>query len=265
MNIPVAARQVDGEGLRLVYLDQGQGPVVVMIPSAGRGARDFADLAGRVAQAGFRVLRPEPRGCGGSRGPMQELTLRELAGDVVKVMDGARVARAVVLGHAFGNRVARALASYYPERVSSVVLLAAGGRIAMTPEVARDFQTVFDDSSAAENRFAAMARAFFAPGNDPSPWRDGWFVETAAMQEAANRATLVSDWWLAGRAPVYIIQARQDLIACAANGELLCRDLGERAVLAYVDQAGHALLPEQPDAVARLVIGFLNTAREQAL
>jgi pimeloyl-ACP methyl ester carboxylesterase len=265
MSRAIAIRHVDSDGLHLVYLDQGDGPAVVMIPSAGRGAEDFDDLAARVAQAGFRVLRPQPRGIGGSRGMMEGLTLRDLAGDVVQVLNHGGVEPAVILGHAFGNRVARAVASYYPPKVSRILLLAAGGRIAMAPDVARDFRAAFDDSIASEARFAAMARAFFAPGNDAAPWRDGWFAATAAMQEAANRATAIFEWWLAGTAPVHIVQARQDLIAPAANGELLCRDLGTRAKLVSIDQAGHAMLPEQPDAIARLVVGILATAREQTL
>jgi pimeloyl-ACP methyl ester carboxylesterase len=260
-----AIRHVDSGGPHLVYLDQGEGPVVVMIPSAGRGAQDFDELVVRVVQAGFRVLRPQPRGIGGSEGVMAGLTLRALAGDIVQVMVNGGVDRAVIVGHAFGNRVARAVASYHPPFVCGVVLLAAGGRIAMDPDVAHDFKATFDDTLAEETRFGAMARAFFAPGNDATAWRDGWFGQTAAMQVAANRATPVADWWLAGRASVQIIQARQDLIAPPANGELLCRDLGARARLAYVDRAGHAMLPEQPDEIARLVIDFLDTTQQQKL
>ena len=125
-----AIRHVDSGGPHLVYLDQGEGPVVVMIPSAGRGAQDFDELVVRVVRAGFRVLRPQPRGIGGSEGVMAGLTLRALAGDIVQVMVNGGVDRAVIVGHAFGNRVARAVASYHPPFVCGVVLLAAGGRIA---------------------------------------------------------------------------------------------------------------------------------------
>jgi hypothetical protein len=55
-----------GNGARIEVLVQGQGPALVLLPSRGRGQEDFDDLAARLAQAGYRVLRPEPRGIGGS-------------------------------------------------------------------------------------------------------------------------------------------------------------------------------------------------------
>ena len=49
---------------RLEVLVQGKGPTIVMLPSLGRGASDFDAIADQLADAGFRVLRPEPRGIG---------------------------------------------------------------------------------------------------------------------------------------------------------------------------------------------------------
>src|SRR5688572_28857416 len=43
-------------------LAQGAGPLVVLLPSLGRGATDFDVMADRIADAGYRVLRPQPRG-----------------------------------------------------------------------------------------------------------------------------------------------------------------------------------------------------------
>ena len=50
-------------------LAQGSGHRVVLLPSLGRGASDFDVMAERIAGAGFRVLRPQPRGIGASRSP----------------------------------------------------------------------------------------------------------------------------------------------------------------------------------------------------
>ena len=79
---PVRVDTVSYDQTTIKVLDQGTGPVVVMIPSLGRGAADFDDLAARVAAAGYRVLRPQPRGIGGSTGPQGGITLRSLAEDI---------------------------------------------------------------------------------------------------------------------------------------------------------------------------------------
>ena len=126
-------QMVERSGGTVEVFIEGQGPRVVMIPSPGRGAEDFADLAGQVSAAGYRVVRPQPRGIGGSRGTLEGITLREIAADVVSVIETLPGQPAFVVGHAFGNRVARMLAGDRPERVRAVILLAAGGESAHGP------------------------------------------------------------------------------------------------------------------------------------
>jgi hypothetical protein len=55
-------------------LVDGAGPLVLMIPSAGRGAEDFDDLSRAVVEAGYRVARLQPRGIGRSTGTMEGLS-----------------------------------------------------------------------------------------------------------------------------------------------------------------------------------------------
>src|SRR6185503_1289934 len=91
----------------LEVLAEGQGPGIVLLPSLGRGAADFDPIAERLAGAGFRVLRPQPRGIGRSTGSWDNVTLQDLAADIAAVIEHADNGPAFVVGHAFGNRVAR--------------------------------------------------------------------------------------------------------------------------------------------------------------
>src|SRR5262249_43717710 len=68
--------------VRLEVLAQGDGPPIVLLPSLGRGAEDFNDIAASLAGAGYRVLRPQPRGIGASRGAWDGVKLEDLAADV---------------------------------------------------------------------------------------------------------------------------------------------------------------------------------------
>jgi len=122
MNALVAARDA-----RIETIAEGRGPCVVILPSRGRGADDYDEVARRAAAAGYRVLRPQPRGIGGSTGPMKGLTLHDLARDVAAVIEHERAGPAVVVGHAFGNWVARMTAVDHPELVRGVAILAARG------------------------------------------------------------------------------------------------------------------------------------------
>ena len=71
---------------RIEVLAQGSGRVIVLLPSLGRGASDFDPIALRLAQAGHRVLRPQPRGIGQSLGPMTGIDLHDYAADIAAVI-----------------------------------------------------------------------------------------------------------------------------------------------------------------------------------
>ena len=47
----------------------GTGPLVILLPSLGRGAADFDELGPRLIARGYRVAAPEPRGIGGAPVP----------------------------------------------------------------------------------------------------------------------------------------------------------------------------------------------------
>lgn len=242
----------------LVY---GMGPAVALLASLGRGANDFADLATRLAAAGFCALGLEPRGVGASCSPLQGVTMADLADDVAAVIRTLADRPATVVGHAFGNRVARMVATRHPDVVESVVLLACGGLVPPTAEVTAAMASVFDGSLDPVAHLDAVARAFFAPGNDPSPWEGGWHADTAVAQVRATAGTPVEDWWMAGSADVLVIQPEADVVAVPQNASRIVEMLGERASLVTIPDAGHALLPEQPLDIAREVLTWLESRR----
>ena len=258
----VEKKTTTNNGVTLTYFDQGSGHAVLMIPSLGRGASDFDDLAGKVQAAGYRVLRIEPRGIDGSSGPMTGLSMHDLVGDCVHILEAAGVKHAVVLGHDDGNRFARATAAYDPGLVTGVILIGAGGKIKASPAATMALLQTFNPKLAPEAHLAAVKTAFFASGNDASVWKDGWYPQTAAMEREAVEATPQADWWTAGTTvPVLVVQGEQDVIAVPANAEALKADIGDRAEVIPIDGAGHALLPEQPAAVGRIVVGWLQAKK----
>ncbi|MEE8363841.1 MAG: alpha/beta hydrolase [Dehalococcoidia bacterium] len=237
---------------------RGEGPPVVMHPSLGRGGSDFDDLAGRLAAAGFRAAAMDPRGVGRSRGPADGLTLHDLASDIAAVVGALGDDPAHLIGHAYGNRVVRCAAADHPELVRSVTLLAAGGLVPPEPEAARALARCFELDRPLAERLADVRSAFFAGESDPAVWTDGWWPETARLERAATQATPLEDWWTAGSAPVLVVQGLEDRVAPPANGRDIKERLGDRAELVEVSPAGHALLPEQPEAIAEAVVRFLR-------
>src|SRR3954447_11967786 len=92
----------------------GSGPAVVLLPSLARDSDDYDEVAEGLAAAGFRVLRPKPRGIGRSIGPMANITLHDFARDIAEVIERLGKGHAVIVGHAYGNWVARMTAADHP-------------------------------------------------------------------------------------------------------------------------------------------------------
>ena len=236
----------------------GDGPAVLMVPSLGRGAADFLHLGRSLSAGGYRAIVHEPRGIGGSTGSLEGVSMGDLAGDTAVVIEALGVGPATLVGHAFGNRVARLVAALHPGQVESVVLLACGGRVPAAPEHRAALRRVFDVDSSPEEHLAAVGAAFFAPCNDASVWAGGWHPVVAHHQGRAVADDDIEVWWTAGSADVLVLQPADDVVALPANARSIVDLLGDRASLVVVADAGHALLPEQPQVVADTLLEWLR-------
>jgi pimeloyl-ACP methyl ester carboxylesterase len=243
----------------------GAGAPVLLIPSLARGVADFDSLAESLAAAGFLAILPEPRGIGRSTGP-DPGDLFDLARDVAAVITALEAGPAHLIGHAFGNRVARATAALAPDLVASVALLAGGGEVPPSPDISAALRgAVSQGLKPDEERLADIQLAFFAKGQDAKVWLHGWNAAAAQAQSAAVRATPTARWWTAGQAPVLLVQALEDPIALIGNAEALGRDIGDRLTLVSLAHASHAILPEQPEAVAAALILWLKGERDASI
>ncbi|MFI2811849.1 alpha/beta fold hydrolase [Microbulbifer sp. JSM ZJ756] len=249
---------VDLGRAKLEIFQQGSGRPVLMHPSLGRPAQDFMQVGESVAAAGYRVVLVNPRGIGGSTGPMDNVNLQVLARDLWAVADSLQLDRVFIVGQNFGNRVSRAASWLQPQRVTGLVLMAAGGEIEPDRAVWEEFQKVFDPDLPQEQHLQAVADSFFSPGNDPSLWKDGWHGETAQKQMEAARQTDFEPIYLGGTAPGLVIQGLDDRIAPPQNAWNLVQRRPDTRLVAYPNM-GHAMLPEQPQALANALIDFLDS------
>jgi pimeloyl-ACP methyl ester carboxylesterase len=249
---------VEAGDARIEVIAEGEGPLVVLLPSSSRDSEDFDEVASGIAAAGFRVLRPQPRGMGKSVGPLVTLTLHDLARDVASVIAQAGSGPAVIIGHAFGQWVARMAAVDHPALVRGVVLAAAAAK--QVPQSLRDALSVAADATRPESeRLAALRLAFFAPGNDPTSWLAGWHQEAGAAQRAASAATPQEEWWAGGTVPLLDLQAACDPWRPRDTEDALRRELGtDRVTTIVIPNASHALFPEQPGAVVAAIVGWLR-------
>jgi pimeloyl-ACP methyl ester carboxylesterase len=100
---------------------EGQGPVVLLLGSAGRSASVFRRLIPLLADR-FTLVAPDLFGTGSSDPLPEDADIRAIAHAMSQVATAFGGQKAHVYGYHTGNKVATAMAANWPERVESLVL-----------------------------------------------------------------------------------------------------------------------------------------------
>jgi len=147
---------VPRNNVTIEVIAEGRGPLVVLLPSLGRDSEEFDPVAEQIAAAGFRVLRPQPRGYSRSTGPMQNVTLHDFARDVAAVIEHEKAGPAILAGHAFGHFVAKMTAVDFPKLTRGVILIGASQK-KPDPEVPHSVATASDPSQPETERLKHLS------------------------------------------------------------------------------------------------------------
>ena len=112
------------DGAMLCVHDDGpiEQPCVVLAHSIMTNANMWVPQVAHLLGLGYRVLRPDSRGHGGSGNGPSVLTIDRLAADVVCVLDWLDVARAHFVGLSLGGMVGFALGQQHASRLASLVI-----------------------------------------------------------------------------------------------------------------------------------------------
>jgi pimeloyl-ACP methyl ester carboxylesterase len=240
---------------------RGSGAPIVLLANAGCSVGYFDHLARALVTAGFQTISINMRGVGGSLGSLDGTTLHDLAGDVAGVIEAIGCGPAHLVGHAFGNRIARCLAVDRPSVVRSVTLLAAGGLIGPPTPLGTPFRNATQVKMNGSDCVTMLGARWLSPASDPKVLEqvECWpAVHLAHL--ATSRNVPLEDWWSGGTAPLLVIQGLDDAPAPPGNGHALREQLGERVRVVDLPHAGHFMVLEQPEAVAGAVLEFLGVA-----
>lgn len=110
---------------RKIYYDivgDETAPVVCLAHALAADSGMWRCQVGDLLAAGFRVLRLDMRGHGGSDPVPGNYTMEMLAADVVEVLDRLAISKAHFCGLSIGGVIAETVALFYPKRVISLVL-----------------------------------------------------------------------------------------------------------------------------------------------
>lgn len=119
------------DGMRLHYLDSGEGPVVVWLHGSGPGASGHSNFKANhpaFAAAGFRNIVLDLPGFGRSDKPADaQYNLDFFVSRLTAFLEVIGVSRCTLLGNSLGGAIALGQALARPELVERLILMAPGG------------------------------------------------------------------------------------------------------------------------------------------
>jgi pimeloyl-ACP methyl ester carboxylesterase len=130
-----AIRFVNANGLDFAYLEEGSGPLVLMLHGFPDTAHTWDDLRPRIAARGYRVVTPFMRGYSPTALPDRDSDQEVLARDPVALIESLGAADAVVIGHDWGASAAYGAAALHPERVRKLIAIAIPHPATLRPTV----------------------------------------------------------------------------------------------------------------------------------
>jgi len=246
----------------------GAGPPLLLI--AGLGARGtswhpFLEHATRY----HRVLTFDNRGAGAAPAFDGPVSIRDLARDVLDLLDDLGIERIPVMGRSLGGMIAQELALLAPERVSRLVLVSTTGRV--DPHL-RELFTLW----------AQLAEVGAPPElrhRSSLLWCLSPAVQTPEVQtylRARIRADRPEDYALQAwacaahdaierlkglRIPTLVVCGENDRFMPTPHARALAAAI-PRSRLRCIPGVGHLAYLESPDRFAAEVLGFL-AARPQ--
>jgi len=248
----------------LYFTEQGSGTPLLLVHGVMITGAMFEPVVAQFA-ARHRVIVPDLRGHGRSRGLPPPYTAAQLASDLACLLDHLGIATTAVLGYSQGGAIAQQLALDHPERCGGLVLACtyAFNRATLRERLEGNLVPLLLNVLGMR-RFAKLviARGLARVAKE----RAEWVVDLIANQD---RALMVEAW---RQAMAFDSRRRLAEIKCATlivagadddavprhHAEML-RDGIAGSRLVVIEDADHALIWTHPDVLVQVTEAFLGT------
>lgn len=287
-NSPPLGQFLEVEGVRLHYVERGQGQPLVVFHGNGSLIQDFAvsGLIDRAAER-YRVIIFDRPGYGYSERPRHTLWTPEAQAALLhRALHRLGVERPIVVGHSWGTLVALALALDYPTDVQSLVLLSgyyfptarldvglfSPPALPIVGDVLR--YTLSPVLSAV--LWPGIRRQMFTPAPVPPHFKEtfpvGMLLRPSQLRASAQESALMipSAHRLSHRygeltLPVVILAGAGDQIADVGRQSLHLHQALPQSELRLVPGVGHMVHQSAPDQVMAAIGAAAQTLSQSAL
>jgi len=247
----------------LFFTERGSGPPLLLVHGVLISGEMFEPVL-EALSARLRVIVPDLRGHGRSRGLPPPYTAAQLAADLSRLLDHLGIDSTAVLGYSQGGAIAQQLALDDPPRCRRLVLACAYAyNMATVREKIEGHLVPLMIRVLGMRRFATVV---ISQGlRELSQERARWVVGLIADQD---RALMVSAWQetiafdsrrrLAEiRCPTLVVAAANDQAVPMHHAKMLHDGIPD-SKLVIVNGANHALVWTHPDELVRVTDEFLR-------
>jgi pimeloyl-ACP methyl ester carboxylesterase len=266
---PLDRKRVQVSGGELAYVDEGDGPAVLLLHGFPTSAHLWRDLVPMLAPR-FRAVAPDLLGYGDSDKPGQEaVTVRSQADHVRDLLDALGLERVAVVGHDIGGGIAQLLA--FEGLVESLVLIDSICLDSWPIEGVRMIQQA-DPATVDEEFVANLVSITFDLGmghparlqeEDREEFVRPWRSDPPALIRAARGIDGVG---LVGTEEQLASLDTRTLIVWGEDDPFQPSDLAERlgellpgSTVALLPGCSHFVTEDAPEAVLPLISEYLRT------
>jgi pimeloyl-ACP methyl ester carboxylesterase len=269
---PRDAFYADIGGARIRFIDEGEGPPVVLIHGFASALETWGGVATELTKK-HRILALDLKGFGWSSRPEGDYSPQAEAAIVLALMEQRNIHQAQIVAHSWGASVALAMALMAPERVTRIALYDAWVYEEQLPTTflwarATYVGEALFDLFYSERPEDKIERAFY----DPRKYVTEPFVEeveralrrpgTTAAALAAVRAQHYAEMqkqYATVRQPVLLLWGREDEVTLLTYGERLARELPHSHLVVY-PRCGHFPMIEAAGPSTEELEKFLDEA-----
>lgn len=266
----------------LHYLDEGQGPAIVLVHGLAGNLQNFTYGVSKHLAKRYRVIAVDRPGCGYSkRNSDADSSLEAQADTLIELLDHLQIESAVFAGHSLGGAICLSAAQRHPSRIKALALIAP---LTHQPESPAPVFKPLDISSPALRKFIGWTFAvpgtlfrlstslkfIFGPEKAPADFaiRGGgilslkpqtFITASSDLQQVKACMPNIEEAYTTMTTPVHVLYGKEDRILSAKlNGE----DLPQRIPGAQITliNGGHMLPVTQAEATGQFIEGVAGKA-----
>jgi len=207
----------------------------------------------------YRVYAPDLPGHGKSEG-LGRQSIEKYAEAIAAWMDHVGIKKAVIAGHSMGGAIAQTMATEYAEKVSALILISTGAKLAVNPSLLEKLSIPSSTPAAID----LILKWSWSSGTN------GKLIERDREQKLSLRSAVIYGDYLACskfdvtdklgkiKVPTLVIVGDNDKMTSIDLNKQLENGI-KNAKLTIIPNGGHMVMLEKPNAVADAAFNFLQS------